>query len=61
MSRYFHILLVICLVLTPGVAQSGSIVLKNGHVINGNVIVSDDEKVIMTWGKWSNDDLSPLY
>ena len=50
MRQLLHFLLVVCLVLMPGVVQSGTVVLKNGHVINGQIIVSDDEKVIMTWG-----------
>jgi len=50
MSRALSIIMIVCLVLAPGVVQSGTIILKNGHVINGKVIVSDDEKVIMSWG-----------
>jgi len=50
MSRALTIIMIVCLVLAPGVVQSGTVILKNGHVINGKVIVSDDEKVIMSWG-----------
>lgn len=50
MLRALTIIMTVCLILTPGLVQSGTIVLKNGHVINGKVIVSDDEKVIMSWG-----------
>ena len=50
MSKALSILMIVCIVLAPGAVQSGTVILKNGHVINGKIIVSDDEKVIMTWG-----------
>ena len=50
MNRLLSVLIVVCVVLAPGFGQAGTVVLKNGHVINGKIIVSDDEKVIMSWG-----------
>lgn len=50
MNRLLSILIVVCVVLAPGFGQAGTVVLKNGHVINGKIIISDDEKVIMSWG-----------
>jgi|GEM_PF-960100 sRNA-binding regulator protein Hfq len=31
------------------VVEGGTVFLKNGHVVNGKVIASDEEKVILTW------------
>ena len=31
------------------VVEGGTVFLKNGHVVNGKVIASDAEKVILTW------------
>ncbi len=37
------------LVIPTVPAVGGTVFLKNGHVISGKVIASDDEKVILTW------------
>ncbi len=51
MKKYTLILgLVSVLLVIPSVpAEGGTVFLKNGHVISGKVIASDDEKVILTW------------
>ena len=51
MKKYTLILgLVSLLLVIPSVpAEGGTLFLKNGHVISGKVIASDDEKVILTW------------
>lgn len=50
MNKLFLCLLAFLFLLTPRFLFAGTIVLKNGHVINGKIIASDEEKVIMTWG-----------
>jgi hypothetical protein len=35
--------------IPTGVAEGGTVFLKNGHVVNGKVIASDEEKVVLTW------------
>ena len=50
MSRFICALVILGILLSPGMVYSGSVVLKNGHVINGTIIVSDEEKIIMSWG-----------
>ncbi|MEE2856421.1 MAG: hypothetical protein VX949_03415 [Planctomycetota bacterium] len=51
MKKYTFLLgLVSLLLVIPTVpAEGGTVFLKNGHVISGKVIASDDEKVILTW------------
>lgn len=52
MKNKIQLSLILALVLSmipTGVAEGGTVFLKNGHVVNGKVIASDEEKVILTW------------
>jgi len=43
------ILILFCSMTSTDVVEGGTVFLKNGHVVNGKVIASDEEKVILTW------------
>lgn len=52
MKNKIQLSLILALVLSmipTGVAEGGTVFLKNGHVVNGKVIASDEEKVVLTW------------
>ncbi len=52
MKNKIQLSLILSLVLSmipTGVAEGGTVFLKNGHVVNGKVIASDEEKVVLTW------------
>lgn len=45
-SLFFFVVLFL---IPTGVLCGGTVFLKNGHVVTGKVIASDEEKVVLTW------------
>lgn len=52
MKKWIQLSLILTLffsMTSADVVEGGTVFLKNGHVVNGKVIASDEEKVILTW------------
>ena len=52
MKKWIQLSLILTLffsMTSADVVEGGTVILKNGHVVNGKVIASDEEKVILTW------------